>query len=273
VQRGGPSTGLPTLPSQADMMQAKWGSHGDYGIIALCPNSPQECFDLAITAFNLSEEFRVPVMLMLDECVGHMTEKVVIPEADRIELTPRRHTKRPPAEYRPFEPGEDLIPDMVRAGDGYRFHMTGLTHDERGYPDMSPRAQDRLVRRLKEKVRPMGNVRALYEAEALEDAEVAVVSYGITSRVAQRALQLARARGVRAGKFRIVTAWPFPEQRVRELAGRVKAFVVPELNLGQMVYEVERSAAGEAKVISVTHAGGTVHNPEVILDAIMEAVQ
>ena len=273
VQRGGPSTGLPTLPGQADMMQARWGSHGDYGIIALCPSSPQECFDLTITAFNLSEEFRVPVMVMLDECVGHMTEKVVIPEPDRIEVRPRRYTKRSPEEYRPFEPQEDLVPEMVRAGDGYRFHITGLTHDERGYPDMSVGAQDRLVRRLKEKVKPVGDGRALYESGDLEDAEVAVVSYGITSRVAQRAVQLARAREIRAGKFRIITAWPFPEQRIRELAGRVKAFVVPELNLGQMVYEVERSAAGKAKVIPVTHAGGTVHNPDVILDAIMEAVR
>ncbi len=273
VQRGGPSTGLPTLPSQADMMQAKWGSHGDYGVIAVCPNSPQECFDLTITAFNLAEEFRAPVMVMLDECVGHMTEKVVIPEADRIAIAPRRYTKRPPEQYRPFEPQEDLVPEMARAGDGYRFHVTGLTHDERGYPDMSAGSQDRLVRRLKEKVKPAGEGRAMYETENLEDAEVAVVSYGITSRVAQRALQLARARGIRAGKFRLITAWPFPERPIRELAGRVKAMVVPELNLGQMVCEVERAAAGKTKVVSVSHAGGTVHDPELILEAILEALR
>ena len=210
VQRGGPSTGLPTLPAQADMMQAKWGSHGDYGIIALCPNSPQECFDLAIQAFNLSEEFRVPVMLMLDECVGHMTEKVVIPEADQIAVTPRRYTRLPPEEFRLFEPREDLVPDMVRAGDGFRFHVTGLTHDERGYPSMNVETQDVQVRRLLDKLKPLANGRALCETENLEDADVVVVSYGITSRVAQRALQLARARGIRAGKFRLISAWPFP---------------------------------------------------------------
>ena len=242
VQRGGPSTGLPTLPGQADMMQARWGSHGDYGIIALCPNSPQECFDLTIQAFNLSEEFRVPVMMMMDECVGHMTEKVV-------------------------------IPDMARAGEGYRFHVTGLTHDERGYPNMSVETQDRLVRRLLAKLKPLSNGRALCETENLEDADVVVVSYGITSRVAQRAIQLARSRGIRAGKFRLITAWPFPAERIRELAGRVKAFVVPELNLGQMVLEVERAAAGQARVIPVSHAGGTVHNPDTILDAIVEAAR
>jgi 2-oxoglutarate ferredoxin oxidoreductase subunit alpha len=273
VQRGGPSTGLPTLPSQADMMQARWGSHGDYGIIALCPNSPQECFDLTIQAFNLSEEFRVPVMMMMDECVGHMTEKVVIPEPDRIEITPRRYTQLPPEEYRPFEPREDLVPDMARAGEGYRFHVTGLTHDERGYPNMSVETQDRLVRRLQTKLNPLANGRALCETENLEDADVVVVSYGITSRVAQRAIQLARASGIRAGKFRLITAWPFPAERIRELAGRVKAFVVPELNLGQMVLEVERAAAGRAKVIPVSHAGGTVHNPDTILKAIAEAAR
>jgi 2-oxoglutarate ferredoxin oxidoreductase subunit alpha len=268
VQRGGPSTGLPTLPSQADMMQARWGSHGDYGIIALCPNSPQECFDLTIQAFNLAEEFRVPVMMMMDECVGHMTEKVVIPEPDQIEITPRRYTTLPPEEYRPFEPREDLVPDMVRAGEGYRFHVTGLTHDERGYPDMGVETQDRLVRRLQAKLKPLANGRALCETENL-----VVVSYGITSRVAQRAIQLARASGIRAGKFRLITAWPFPAERIRELAGRVKAFVVPELNLGQMVLEVERAAAGRAKVIPISHAGGTVHNPDTILNAIVEAAR
>jgi len=273
VQRGGPSTGLPTLPAQADMMQARWGSHGDYGIIALCPNSPQECFDLTITGFNLAEEFRVPVMMMLDECVGHMTEKVVIPPADRIEVVPRRYTHKPPAEFRLFEPGADLVPDMVKAGDGYRFHVTGLTHDERGYPSMNVAAQDQLVRRLVEKLKPFENGRAICDTADLEGAEVAVVSYGITSRVAQRAIELARKRGIRAGKFRIISAWPFPERHIADLAGRVKAFVVPELNLGQMVREVERAAAGRARVVPVSHAGGTVHDPETILKAIVEAVK
>ena len=273
VQRGGPSTGLPTLPAQADMMQAKWGSHGDYGIIALCPNSPQECFDLTITGFNLSEEFRVPVMMMLDECVGHMTEKVVIPAADKLELTPRRFTKLPPAEFRLFQPLPDGVPDMVRAGDGYRFHVTGLTHDERGYPSMNVETQDRAVRRLVDKLEPLAGPRALFEGEGLEDADVVVVSYGITSRVAQRALNLARDRGIRAGKFRIISAWPFPAPHIRQLAQRVQAFVVPELNLGQMVHEVARAVDGRAKVIPVSHAGGSVHNPEVILNAIVEAVR
>jgi 2-oxoglutarate ferredoxin oxidoreductase subunit alpha len=273
VQRGGPSTGLPTLPSQSDMMQARWGSHGDYEIIALCPNSPQECFDLTIRAFNLSEQYRVPVMFMMDECVGHMTEKVVIPPAEQIEIYPRRHTRRAPADYQAFQPAEDLVPEMVHAGEGYRIHVTGLTHDERGYPSMTVSAQDRLVRRLSQKIQRDAENLVDCDEQGTEDAEVVVVSYGITSRVAQRAIGLARQKGVRVGKLRLINAWPFPDKKIRVLAGRVKAFVVPELNLGQMVREVERAAAGQAAVVSVTHAGGGVHRPEVILDAIMEVAR
>ena len=283
VQRGGPSTGLPTLPAQADMMQARWGSHGDYGVLALCPNSPQECFDLTIKAFNLSEQYRQPVFLMMDECVGHMTEKVVIPEAGEIEIYPRRHTRRPPEDYQPYEPMADQVPEMAHAGEGYRFHVTGLTHDERGYPSMTVETQDRLVRRLVSKSARVADAEALYEAEALEDAEVVVVSYGITSRVAEKAIKMARAQGVRTGKFRLITAWPFPAGPLAERTRGAKAFVVPELNLGQMVHEVERAvgcgagprpaAASQAarRVIAVTHAGGSVHQPEQILAAILEA--
>ena len=139
------------------MMQARWGSHGDYQIIALCPNSPQECFDLTIQAFNFSEEVRVPVMFMMDEVVGHMTEKVVIPSADQIEVTPRRFTSRPPDEFHLFEPAADQVPDMVKAGDGYKFHVTGLTHDERGYPSMNVETQDRLVRRMRDQLKPVAS--------------------------------------------------------------------------------------------------------------------
>ena len=271
VQRGGPSTGLPTLPAQADMMQVKWGSHGDYEIIALCPNSPQECFDLTIKAFNLAEEFRVPVMFMMDEVVGHMTEKVVIPPADEIEVVPRKHTHKSVEEYLPYGTNGDLVPEMAHAGDGYHFHVTGLTHDERGYPNMTPETQDTLVRRLQNKIRNAADRLAMFEEENLEDADVVVVSYGITSRVAQRAIDLARARGLRVGKLRLIIAWPFPDKKIAELAARVKAFVVPELNLGQMVREVERAAAGKAKTFLVSHAGGGVHNPQEILNVILEA--
>jgi len=273
VQRGGPSTGLPTLAAQADMMQARWGSHGDYQIIALCPNSPQECFDLAVRAFNFAEQYRVPVMLMMDEVVGHMTEKVVIPPAEQIEIVPRRHTRKSHDDYQPYATNGDGVPDMAHAGEGYNFHVTGLTHDARGYPAMNAQAQDSLVRRLQSKIHDAADEIALYEEEYLDDADVAVVSYGITSRVAQRAIELARAQGLKVGKFRLITAWPFPERRVRELAAKVKVLVVPELNLGQMVREVERAAAGLARTVAITHAGGGVHDPRHILAAIVEAAQ
>jgi 2-oxoglutarate ferredoxin oxidoreductase subunit alpha len=271
VQRGGPSTGLPTLPGQADMMQARWGSHGDYEIIALCPNSPQECFDLMIDAFNYAEQYRAPVLFMMDECVGHMTEKVVIPPADQIEIVPRRYTALPPGEYRPFKAAPDGVPEMVKVGDGYRIHVTGLTHDEQGYPAMNWKAQEKLVRRLVTKIRENPVVR--YEEHDIEDAEVVVVAYGITARVALRALQMARAEGLRAGLHRPIVVWPFPETRLRELAAKAKAFVVVEMNYGQMVYEVERLAGGKARTILVPHGGGTVHDPEEILKAIREAAQ
>jgi 2-oxoglutarate ferredoxin oxidoreductase subunit alpha len=271
VQRGGPSTGLPTLPGQADMQQARWGSHGDYEIIALCPNSPQECFDLTIKAFNLAEEYRVPVMFMMDECVGHMTEKVVIPTADEIEVVPRKHTHKSVNEYLPYGTNGDLVPEMAHAGEGYGFHVTGLTHDERGYPNMTPEAQDKLVRRLQNKIRRAADRLVMFDEENTEDADVVVVSYGITSRVAQRAIDLARARGLRVGKLRLIMTWPFPDKKIAELAARVKAFVVPELNLGQMVREVERAAGGKAKTFLVPHAGGGVHNPQDILKVIVEA--
>ena len=273
VQRGGPSTGLPTLPGQADMMQARWGSHGDYEIIALCPQSPQECFDLAIDAFNLAETWRVPVMLMLDECVGHMTERVVIPTPDKINVVERRWTTKKPGEYLPFEPGPDMVPDMVKAGDGYRMYVTGLTHNEKGYPVMNHIAQEKLIHRLVDKIRLNADKICRWEEDQTDGADIVVLSYGITSRVAQRAVDMARSKGLKVGTMRLIVAWPFPEKRVRELAPKIKAFVVPELNYGQMAFEVERAAAGQTKTVLVPHGGGEVHEPEVIAEAIFQAAR
>jgi 2-oxoglutarate ferredoxin oxidoreductase subunit alpha len=273
VQRGGPSTGLPTMVGQADMMQARWGSHGDYELIALCPQSPQEAFDLTVDAFNLSELYRTPVLVMLDECVGHMTEKVVIPEAREIEVVPRRLTSRPPGEYRPYEINDGPAPEFARAGDGYRFHTTGLTHDERGYPDMSVDCQKKCVIRLVEKIRRNADQIVRFDDTDTDGADVVAVSFGITSRVTREGIDMAKREGVKIGHIRLVVAWPFPEKRIRELAARVRAFVVPEINLGQMVLEVERCAAGRAPAILVPHAGGGVHDPADIRDAIVSAAK
>ncbi len=271
VQRGGPSTGLPTLPAQADMMQARWGSHGDYEIIAVCPSSPQECFDLTILAFNLAEEYRVPVLVMMDECVGHMTEKVVIPAAEQIQVTPRRYTRQKPGEYLPYRANGTGVPEMARAGEGYRFHTTGVTHNEHGYLATNAEAQQTLVSRLVNKIRDHADGIARCEEVETEDAEVIVVAYGISARVALRAVQMARERGVRAGLLRPMVVWPFPEKRVRELAARpgMKGFVTVELNLGQVAFEVERCVGQRLPTALAGHAGGTVHHPEAILDHIL----
>jgi 2-oxoglutarate ferredoxin oxidoreductase subunit alpha len=272
VQRAGPSTGLPTLVGQGDIMQAKWGSHGVYEIIAVSPSSPQEMFDLTITAFNLSEKYRVPVLLMADETVGHMSEKVVIRPAKPEELVERRRPTSPPGKYLPYQPDADLVPPMALAGEGYRFHVTGLTHDERGYPVMTAEAHQKLVRRLADKIRVNRKDIIRYEEVGIEDADVIVCAYGITARVARSAVRQAREEGIRAGMLRLITIWPFAEDRVRELARRARAFVVPEINYGQIVLEVERCAAGK-KTVLVPHMGGGMHQPQDILAAIREAAK
>jgi len=271
VQRGGPSTGLPTLPAQADMMQARWGSHGDYEVIALSPNSPQECFDLTIRAFNLAEEYRVPVMLMMDECVGHMTEKVVIPKAEEIDNRARWYTTARPGEYLPYYTDGATVPPMAKAGDGHRFHITGLTHDERGYPAMNAEAQEKCVHRLVDKIRNNAEKIICLEETDIKGADVVVVSYGITSRVAVKAIDMAKTDGIKVGHLRLLTVWPFPEKRIRDMAAHVKAFVMPELNYGQMFIELKGALEGTAKSYLVPHGGGTVHEPEVIYQQIKEA--
>ncbi len=274
VQRGGPSTGLPTLVGQGDMMQARWGSHGPYEIIALCPASPQELLDLTIEAFNLSEKYRTPVLIMTDEAVGHMTERVVIPPVESLNLYPRRKPTVPPDQYLPFAGDGDGVPPMACAGEGYHLHVTGLTHDERGYPNTNdPAVQERLVHRLIDKIRANRADIIRVESKGLEDAEVVVVAYGITARVATWPIELARAEGIKVGWLKLITVWPFAEDTIRQLAKRVKAFVVPEINYGQIALEVERCAGGQARTILVPHAGGELHEPQVVLEAIREAAR
>ena len=275
VQRGGPSTGLPTLVGQGDMMQARYGSHGDYSIIALAPSSPQELFDLTIHAFNLSEIYRIPVLVMTDAEVGHMTEKVIVPPPEGIETVPRRKPTVPPEEYQPYrvEPGE-LVPPMAIAGEGYRIHTTGLTHDERGYPATADdSAQWPLVQRLIDKIEKNKGEIIILEEDGLEDAEVAIVSYGIAARTAIWPMQMAREEGIRVGMLRLVSVWPFPDEQIRDLAGRVGGIVVPEINMGQIVREVERCAAGQVEVISVPHPGGGIHDPQKVLSSIRKAAR
>jgi 2-oxoglutarate ferredoxin oxidoreductase subunit alpha len=276
VQRGGPSTGLPTLVGQQDMMQARWGSHGDYEIIALVPTSPQELFDLTIRAFNLSEKYRTPVLVMTDAEIGHMTEKVIIPPPEEIELVTRPEVRRgdvAPDHFRIFRDGDGngYVSPMARAGQGFRIHVTGLTHDERGYPGMNAETQEWNVRRLITKIRAHRDDIIQVEEKNLEDAEVVVVSYGISARTSLWPIELARREGIRVGYLRLITVWPFPEDRIRALAKQVRAFVVPEINMGQIVREVERCAAGQAEVFGANKPGGDILEPEQVLDVIRRA--
>ena len=280
VQRGGPSTGLPTLVGQQDMMQARWGSHGDYEIIAICPNSPQELFDLTIRAFNLSEKYRTPVLVMTDAEVGHMTEKVVIPHPDDIEIVDRSQVKKgevEPDRFRIFrsgpkgEPG--YVSPMVKAGEGYRIHVTGLTHDERGYPAMNAEANQWNVSRLMDKINSNRADIIQVEKEKLRGADVVVVSYGISARTSLWPIEQARKQGLKVGYLRLITVWPFPDDLIAKLAEKVSAFIVPEINMGQITREVERCAAGKARVIGVHKPGGDILDPEDVLDAIKKGAE
>jgi 2-oxoglutarate ferredoxin oxidoreductase subunit alpha len=268
VMRGGPSTGQPTLPGQQDVMQAKWGSHGDYEIIALAPSSVQEMFDLTVEAFNLAETYRVPTLVMADEVVAHMWERVVIPPAEEIKIVNRKKPNTPQDKYLPFMPDDDLVPPMACFGEGYRFHATGLTHDEHGYPrTQDSEAQTRLVQRLCDKIRKNADKIVRVEEALLEDAEVVVVAYGIVARAALSAVRKAREQGIKAGLLRLITLWPFPEKHVAKAAERAKAIIVPEMNCGQMVREVER-AAKTTPTYHVSKLGEEPHTPMEILEAI-----
>lgn len=268
VQRAAPSTGLPTLVAQGDMMQARWGSHGHYEIIALVPWTAQECFDLTIRAFNLAERYRLPVLLMADAEVGHLTEKVVIPPAEKIQIWNRKRPQQPPDQFKTYQPDRDLVPPMPNVGDGYNVFVDSLTHDEKGYPVMNAEVHKKLVGRLTDKIR--ANRFDIYDIEErqMADADIAVLTYGISARIATRAVFLARQRGLKVGLLRLKTAWPFPEEAIRKVSSRVKGFVVPEINLGQMVREVERCALDRCRVQLVPHAGGSMHEPQEILEAI-----
>ena len=245
VQRVGPSTGQPTAPSQGDVMQVRWGTHGDHPMIALSPWSVRESFDMAVMAVNYAERFRTPVILLTDEIVGHLRENVVLPSADELEIYPRRLPKKTRAEgYQPFAVGEDLVPDVARFGDGYRIHVTGLLHDETGFPSGSPVVTEQLIHRLHEKINRVGEEIIHTEEHFMEDVEYAVVSYGGTARTAYEAVRAARAEGIRVGFLRLQTIWPFADAAIGRLADRVKKILVAELNYGQLTGEVTRASHG-----------------------------
>jgi len=273
IQRGSPSTGLPTMPGQSDVMQARWGSHGDYQIIAYAPWSPQEMFDLTIEAFNTSDRYRVPVLILADEVIGHMVERVVIPTEAQIERWERKRPNLPPDKsnggFRPFQiEDDDLVPPMVHAGEGYKIHFTGLTHDELGYPDMTAQTHHDLISRLRAKI--IHNAERIIRTEDyyLEDAQIVIVSYGCTARSARRAVSLARAAGIKVGLIRLISIWPFPEAYIHETCSSAEHIIVAEMNLGQISLEVERIT--KKAVEGVFHAGGAMITPQSIMNKIQE---
>ena len=247
VQRVGPSTGQPTAPSQADVMQARWGTHGDHPIIALAPWSVRETYDVTVMAVNYAERFRTPVILLMDEVVGHLREKVVLP--DHVDVYPRRQPKKTRAEgYEPFTPDEDLVPNVADFGKGYHIHVTGLIHDDTGFPVGSPAITEQSIRRLHEKIDRAGEEIIHTECSFMDDAEYAVVAFGGTARTAYEAVRAARARGEKVGLVRLITIWPFADKVITSLAQKVKGILVAEMNYGQVVGEVRRAANGACPV-------------------------
>ena len=269
VQRLGPSTGRPTSPSQGDVMQARWGTHGDHPIIALSPSSVRETFDLTVRAFNLSERYRTPVILLMDEVVGHMRERIELPPCDTVERVERPETTVPPEWYKPYEDSPTDVPPLVPFGEGYRYHVTGLHHDERGYPTNRLEEIQPWVERIFRKIdRSLSDI-ILYEEDGIEDADVLVIAYGATARSARHAVGIAREHGRKVGFLKLKTIWPFAEEIVEHAAARLHRVVVPEMNRGQVVLEVER-LAGWHKVRRVTRADGEMVHPAEILAAIEE---
>ncbi len=269
IMRGGPSTGQPTRGQQGDIMQAKWGSHGDYQIIALTPASVQEMFDQTIQAFNLSEKYRTPVFVLADETVGHMRERLVIPDEKDLKLENRKSPTVDPEDYLPFKADDDLVPPMAVFGSKYQFYATGLTHDERGYPSDKENVQIELVTRLQNKI--LHNADKIIDVERIEldDAKIGVIAYGTPSRSAKKAIKDARKEGIKAGLLRLKTVWPFPEKQVAQLASEVDHIIVAEQNLGQ-VYHMVKSAAAPTPVHLMAKPAGMPQLPHEILTKLRD---
>ncbi|MBO6204816.1 MAG: 2-oxoacid:acceptor oxidoreductase subunit alpha [Selenomonas sp.] len=272
VQRVGPSTGQPTAPSQGDVMQVRWGTHGDHPVIALSPWSVRETFDATVMAVNYAERFRTPVMLLMDEMVGHLREKVELP--DKVDIYPRRKPTKTRAEgYQPFAPEADLVPNVADFGEGYHIHVTGLIHDETGFPVGSPKVTEDSIRRLHEKIERAGEEIIHTESYFMDDAEYAVVSFGGTARTAYEAVREARESGKKVGLVRLLTIWPFADKVIAELAAKVKGIVVAELNYGQIVHEVRRAANGACPVSLCGKYNMRAFEPGEILASIDELVK
>jgi len=269
VQRGGPSTGLPTAVAQSDLMQAKWGTHGDHPIIVLTPSSVKEIYDLTIKAFNFAEKFRTPVILLLDEVIAHMREKIELYEEGEVEVIDRKVPKEKEG-YLAYKPDEDLVPTLAPFGEGFKYHVTGLVHSESGFPTTSPAVSQKLITRLVDKIAIHEDEIIFYDELQTEDAEVLIVTFGCTARSSMQAVKELREQGIKVGLFKIKTIWPFPEKRYLELIKGKKCVIVPELNLGQLILEVQRITKGAVKVTGLNKVSGEMLTPEEIAAKVKE---
>jgi 2-oxoglutarate ferredoxin oxidoreductase subunit alpha len=271
VQRSGPSTGQPTEGSQGDMMQARWGTHGDHSIIALSPNSVQESLDLTIEAFNLSEKYRTPVILMTDGEIGHLREKCIIPERGEFEVVERKRPTVDKDKFIPFHADKSLIPEMADFGSGYHVYVTGLTHIEKGFPSTSSAEDhDRLVKRLVKKIEKNRKELTKVEENYQKGSKAAIISYGASARPSAAAVKMMREKKKKVDFLRLITIWPFPNDAVRDLAEKVETIYVPEMNLGQLVHPIKEATGDKAKIVQLPKIGGPLHEPKEIVDAVMK---
>jgi 2-oxoglutarate ferredoxin oxidoreductase subunit alpha len=270
VMRGGPSTGIPTYPSQGDVMQARWGTHGDHSIIVLAPSTVRECLDLTVKAFNFSEKYRTPVIIAFDEVVGHMREKLILPRPEEVEVVDRIRPTVPPEWYIPYEDTPQGVPPMASFGSGYRFHVTGLTHDIRGFPTLRPDEVGPFMDRIHRKITVGQPEIQMAEFFQLEDADIAVIAYGSVARSARRAVIDAREKGMTVGLLKLLTLWPFMRAAVEKVIQRAKVLIVPELNTGQISREVKRVNEGKAMVSTMNRVDGLMITPRQILKKIRE---
>ncbi|MGA2959071.1 MAG: 2-oxoacid:acceptor oxidoreductase subunit alpha [Thermodesulfobacteriota bacterium] len=270
VMRGGPSTGLPTNPSQGDVMQARWGTHGDHSIIALSASSVLECFTMTVKAFNFAERYRTPVILLLDEVVAHMREKVILPGPGEVEVIDRVRPSVPPEWYLPYEDTSYGVPPMGIFGEGYRYHVTGLIHDIRGFPTLRQDEIEPFLARLFRKISTHFEDIQLVERYQIEDADLVIIAYGCVARSAHRAMVEARAQGLKVGLLKLITLWPFPRRSIEPLTKAGKTLLVPEMNMGQISREVRRVNEGMTPVLTVNKIDGTIISPKEILAKIKE---
>ncbi|MGL1932451.1 MAG: 2-oxoacid:acceptor oxidoreductase subunit alpha [Desulfotalea sp.] len=269
VMRGGPSTGLPTCVAQGDVQMARWGTHGDHPIVVLAVSSVSECFSITVKAFNIAEKYRTPVIILSDEVVGHTRESVVLPKTEELEVIDRVAPSVPGEWYKPYASNNRCVPDMAAMGDGYRHHITGLVHDEKGFPTQEPNEVNQFLTRIHDKITKGFGEIVMHNSYEMDDAEVCVIAYGSVARSALRAVKEARAQGIKVGLIQLVTLFPFPRRAVDAALRQCRAAIVPEMNLGQISREVNRVNPGDARVVKLNKIDGTLITPEEILHKLV----